>query len=257
MAAGGDDESKAVLFAVQFINTANLSEQAVDTIEWEDAVVVCVEDKQWARRDEGSDLRKVPAVGVDMIHAVAVPLDHAIDDVIFKISNAGDWRGDLDAFVECGDPPTVRAAATAPGYAEAVLVYEVERLEIVECPDAVPRFDAGRSVAARVPPPHAMAIGAVVDAGKLAKLDCVDGKADIAVPGKPCPVMLIVGFVAVIDAINPYSAVAANVKDRRCRFVEVLRHIQVACDVQAGARLKVQLSNLKFVMFYRAGNGGL
>ena len=96
-----------------------------------------------------------------------------------------------------------------------------------------------------------------MDAGKFAKLDRIDGEADVAVPGKPCPVMLVVGFVAIIDPINPHSAVAANIKDRRSWFVEILRHIQVAGDVQAGARLKVEFSNLKLVMFYRAGNGSL
>ena len=45
MPAGGDNEPKIALFTVQFINAANLSEQAVDSVEREDSVVVRVEDK--------------------------------------------------------------------------------------------------------------------------------------------------------------------------------------------------------------------
>ena len=257
VAAGGDDEAEVALVAVQFIDAADFCEQAIDAVEREDAVVVGVEDKKRARRDEGGDLGKVPAVGVHVIHAVAMPLDDSVDDMVLQVGDPGDRRGDPDALVDGGDPPAVRAAATAAGDTEAFLVHEVERLEVVERADAVPRLDTGGGVAARVPPPHAVAIGAVVDAFEFAELDRVNGEANVAVPGEPGAVMLVVCFVAVIDAVNPHSAVTTNVKDRRCRGGEVVRHVQVAGDVEAGAGLEVQVSHLELVVFHRASDGGL
>ena len=94
-------------------------------------------------------------------------------------------------------------------------------------------------------------------AGKLTELDRVDGEADVAVSGKPSAMMLVVGFVAIIDAVNLHATVAANVEDRRRGGGEILGHVQVAGDVQAGAGLKVKVAHLELVVLHRAGDGGL
>ena len=73
--------------------------------------------------------------------------------------------------------------------------------QVVERPDAVPGFDAGRRVAAVEPPPHAVAVRAVVDAFDLAELQRVDRQADVAVAGEPGAVMLVAGLVAEADAV--------------------------------------------------------
>ena len=257
VAAGGDDEAEVVFFAVQLVDATDFCEEPVDAVEREDTVVVGVEDEQRARRDERCDLGKIPPVSVHVIHAVAMPLDDSVDNVVLQVGNSGDRRGDLDALVERSDPPTVRAAAAAAGNAEAVFVHDVKRRKVVECADAVPRLHTRRRVATGVPPPHAVAIGAVVDAFEFAELDRVNDEADIAVPGEPGAVMLVVCFVAIIDAVNLHATVPANVEDRRRGGGEILGYVQVAGDVQAGAGLKVKVAHLELVVLHRACDGGL
>ena len=71
-------------------------------------------------------------------------LDHAIDAVIFKIGNTGDRCGDLDAFVARGDPPTVRAPATAaaepaPVGSIVILIAARRASEVIVVIDVPPR----------------------------------------------------------------------------------------------------------------------
>src|SRR5690606_31957700 len=103
-------------------------------------------------------------------HAVAVPLDHAVDDMVLQVGDAGDRHGGFDPFIEGGGPPAIRAAAAAPGDAEPLAVDLFARLQVVESPDAIPRFDAGRRVAARRPPPHPFAMQTMVKRLDLAEL---------------------------------------------------------------------------------------
>ncbi len=254
MAAGRDGQSEVLRLAVQFVNARDLGVQSGDAVDRENAVAVGVQNEQRPWRDECGDLRKVPAVGVNLEHAIAMPLDNAIDHMVLQVGDAGDRRGGLDTLVECGDPPTVRAAAAAAGDTDAVFVDKVQRLEEVDRADAVPCLDTGGGVAARIPPPHAMPVGAVVDALKFAKLDRVDREANVAVAGEPRAVMLVVSLVAVIDAVDLHPAVAADVEDRRGGGGEFLRHVKIAGDVQAGAGLVVELAHLEFVVLHRAGD---
>ena len=69
--------------------------------------------------------------------------------------------------------------------------------------------------------------------------------------------MLVVGFVAIIDAVNLHATVAANIEDRRRGLGEILGHVQVAGDVQSGAGLKVKVAYLELLVLHRAGDGGL
>ena len=102
-----------------------------------------------------------------------------------------------------------------------------------------------------------MSISAVVHAGQFTELNGVDRQADITVSGKPSAVVLIVGFVAVIDSVDLHPAVAANVKNGRRRAVHFFWHVKVAGDVEAGAGLIVKFVNLELVVLHHTGDFGL
>ena len=177
--------------------------------------------------------------------------------MVLQIGDAGNGNGALDPVVDSRDPPAIRPAAAAAGDAEAVGVDLLARLEVVERADAVPRLDAGRRVAARVPPPHLLAVRAVVDAGNLAKLERVEHEAHVAVAGEPGGVVLVGGLVAVADVPFFHRRVPADVQNGRGGLVEAFREVQVAGDVQVRARLEVQVLDDKGRVVELAGDGGV
>src|SRR5437870_741575 len=81
---------------------------------------------------------------------------------VSQIGDAGDRRRHSDAIVERGNRPAIRPAAGPARDTKAVGVHFRPRAEVVERPDAVPGLDARRRVTARVPPPRAFAVSAVV-----------------------------------------------------------------------------------------------
>src|SRR5687768_7322667 len=99
-----------------------------------------------------------------------MPFHRAVDDVIVEIGNAGDRGRYFDAVVERDGPPTVSATARPAGRSETRLVDVRSRFEVIQGANAVPGFDAGGRVAARIPPPHSFTMGAVVEAKNLAEL---------------------------------------------------------------------------------------
>ena len=102
-----------------------------------------------------------------------------------------------------------------------------------------------------------MSISAVVLAWQFTELDGVNRQADVTVAGKPSAVVLIVGFVAVIDSVDLHPAVPADVKNGGRRAVHFLWHVKVGGDVEAGAGLIVQFADLKLVVLHYTGDFGL
>src|SRR5262249_4985033 len=150
------------------------------------------------------------AVAVHQEHAVAVAVDDLVGDVTLQVAHAADRHGHLDALVGGADPDRRRPAAGDAGDADAVRIDILAAHQIIDGADAVPALDAGGRVAERLPPPAALAVGAVVDAGDFAELQRVDDEADVAVVGEPEAVVLEGGLVAVAAA----PGVAADVEDR-------------------------------------------
>src|SRR5207248_2780146 len=121
-----------------------------------------------------------------------------------------DRHGTLHPLVGGGDPDRRGAAAGDAGDGDPLRVDVGPADQVVDAADAVPALDARRRVAARLPPPATLAVGAVVDAGDLPQLQGVDDQADVAVAGEPHAVVLEGGLVAVA----PAPGVAADVQDR-------------------------------------------
>src|SRR5690606_21778404 len=117
--------------------------------------------------------------------------------------------------IKGGDPPRIGSAAAASGHAEPLGVDLRAGLQVVESADAVPGFDAGGGVTPLVPPPHPLAVGAVVQSFDLAQLQRVDDQTDVAVPGKPDAVMLIRRLVAIADPVLFDAAMSADIQDGR------------------------------------------
>src|SRR5205823_5198123 len=236
-------------------------------VHWKDGVVVGIAEEHRPRGDQGGDGGPFPAVGVDHQHAIAVMVDDLVLDVAFKIAHAADGDGAADAVIGSGDPDGGRPAAGDAGDADALGIDIGPTGEIVDGPDAVPAFDAGRRVAAGLPPPTAFAVGAVMDAGNFTQLQRVDDQADVAVGGEPHAVILEGGFVAVASA----AGVAAEVENGgefgppslTLRALIGLRAlirfgaVEVAGDVEARAALEVQLVDDDVVSLQRAGDGGV
>ena len=145
-------------------------------------------------------------------------LDRAIDDVIVQRGDARGRHRHFDPLIERRDPPRVRAAAGASRDPDARRIDFRPRLQVVERANAIPRFHAGRRVPAGGPPPAAQAIRPVMFARDLAELDRVEDEADVAVPRKPDPVVLIGRLVADPHAILHPAPVPADVEDRRQRL---------------------------------------
>ncbi len=239
--AGRDIERDLVGGAVKLVDPPRLLIGPLHAVERKDPVGVAIADHQGPRRDQGSHQGVVPAESVDEVHAVAVPLDAAIDHMVLQVGDARHGYGGLDAVVNRRDPPAIRASAGSPGHTEPLGIDLLARLEVVERPDAVPGLDAGRRVAAVCPPPHAVAIGSVVNPLDLAELEGVDHQAGVAVACEPHAVVLIAGLVAVAHAVLLHPAVAANVENCGDAPLALARQIEVAGDVQPGPRLEVQL----------------
>ena len=92
---------------------------------------------------------------------------------------------------------------------------------------------------------------------ELTELNRVDDEADVPMTREPRGVMLIVGFGAVADAGLLHIRVAADIQDRRRLPRELLRHIQIRRDVEAGHRLVVELLDKKLRLLLPAGDDGL
>ncbi len=213
--AFGDVEADVCLGFEEGVEAAGALVEADDAVEGEDGVFVGIANEQWAGGDESSDAVVVPAGSVELVHAVAVAFDAAVDDVIAEIGDAGGGGGAGDAFIECSDPPGVGTAAAATGDAEAFGVHLGAGFEIIEGADAVPCFDTGGGVAAGDPPPFAEVVGAVVFAFDLAELEGVDDETGVAVACEPEAVVMVSGFVAVGDGAFFHAAVTADVEDGR------------------------------------------
>src|SRR5690606_16055395 len=136
--AFGDLQAEVPGLVVQLVDFADLHVDIDDAIEREDPVLVGVGDEQRPGSDQGRDHRVVPAEGVDLEHAVAVPFDTAVHDVIIQTGDAGDGDGGLDALVEGGDPPAVRTATGAAGDADPLGIDFGAALQVVDRADAVP-----------------------------------------------------------------------------------------------------------------------
>src|SRR5438874_1214564 len=91
-------------------------------------------------------------------------------------------RGAISAAIVGRRNPDRRGAASGNARDGDPLRVDVgPRHQVVDAADAVPALDASRRVAERLPPPALAVVGAVVDAGDLAELECVDDQADVAV----------------------------------------------------------------------------
>ena len=77
----------------------------------------------------------------------------------------------------------------------------------------------------------------------LTELHGVDRQADVTVPSKPCSVVLVVRLVAVADIALFDSTMTAHIEDRRQRPSLFFGSIEIAGDVQPGARLKMHSLN--------------
>ena len=94
----------------------------------------------------------------------AIVRDAAVkaDDVVLEIGDSGYRCRDLYPVIHCSQPPTVCAASGTTSYTETVRVHLRSRLQVIECANAVPGFDSGGRITARVPPPHTFPVDAVV-----------------------------------------------------------------------------------------------
>jgi len=186
-----------------------------------------------------------------------VPFDRAIDHVVLQVGDARDGNRHLDAIVQSRDPPAIGPASAAAGDPHSRAVDFGARLQVVERPDAVPGFDARRGVAAAEPPPAIVAVRAVMNAFDFAKLQGIDHQADIAVPREPGPVVLVMRLPTEVDAVFRHAGVAADVENGRERAWALLRHEQVAGDVEPRTRLEMELLDGEFGVLQRAGHGCL
>src|SRR5690606_34756899 len=105
------------------------------------------------------------------------------------------------------------------------------RDEEIDAANAVPAFDARRRVSARMPPPTALAIRAVMDRGDLAELQRVDDEADVSVAREPDAVRLERGLVAV----SAHRRMAAHIEHRWEPSARrgLRRTVEVGGDVKA------------------------
>ena len=155
---------------MQIVDPANGFKCAENSVEWKNNVTVRVADEQGPWRHQGRHQRIVPSMGVDHVHAVAVSLDATVDDVVFKVGDAGHGHGNLDARVDRGDPPTIGPAPAAAGHSYAGPIDLGPGFQIVERTHAIPGLHTRRGITAVEPPPHLLVVCAAMDAFDFAKL---------------------------------------------------------------------------------------
>ncbi len=241
MRAFGDLQPELFGLSVEFVDATDLRVNADDSIERKDTVLVGIGDQQRSRCEQRGDLGIVPTVGVDLEHAVAVSFDAAVDDMIGQVGDPGDRDGDLDPIVEGADPPAVGSATGSSGHTNPATVDFGSRLQVVQSPDAVPRLDSSRRIASSIPPPLAIAVGAVVDAFDLAQLQRVDRQAGVAIASEPGTVVLVVHLVAEADPILLDATVAADVENRRQGAGVLFGQVEIPGDVETGAGLELEV----------------
>src|SRR5439155_16738063 len=110
--------------------------------------------------------------------------------------------------------------------------------QIVDAANAVPAFDSSRRVAARKPPPASFAIGAVMNARDLSKLQCVHDQTNVAMPGKPDAVRLKCSLVAIASS----TRMSADIQNGRepLASVDLGWSIQVRGHVQSRPALVIE-----------------
>ena len=215
MRAFCDVQTKLMLFFVQIVNVPHLAMNVNDSIQRKNGILVRVADQQRTGCHKRGDSGEVPAICVHEIHAVAVSLDTAIDDMIPQTADSRHRYGTANAFIQRRQPPAVSSASRASRDTETTGVHFRACFEIIEGADAVPCFNAGRRVAAHVPPPAIVGIRAMMDALDLAHLNRVNGQAGVAVASEPDTMMVVRCFVAKTDVSFFGSPVAADVQHRR------------------------------------------
>ena len=250
----GDLQSQLLALSVELIDAADLLVNANDPIEWENAVLVGVGDQQGAWCDQCGNLGVVPSIGVDLKHAVAVALDTAVDHVVGQVGDSGDRDSNADPFVQGSDPPTVSAPPGTARDSDSVSIDFRTRLQVIQCPDAVPRLDPRRRVTASVPPPVAIAVGAMVNSLDFSQLQCVDGQAGVPVSGEPATVVLVVCLAAVTDTVLFDVAVSADVENRGQTSMAGLGQVEIAGDIKAGPGLELEFLDHKVGVFHAAGD---
>src|SRR3989442_15956035 len=106
-------------------------------------------------------------------------LDRAIDNMILQVRDSGHRASCLDTFIQRGEPPGISAAPASASHAKSSLVHFGPRLEIIQSANTIPGLNSGGGVSARIPPPHAFAVGAVMNAFDFAKLHGIQHQANI------------------------------------------------------------------------------
>ena len=234
MPAGRDDQAKFVRGFVQRVDAPHLRVQANHAIERENGIAIRVDDEQRTRSHQRGHLRIIPAKCIHQEHAVAVALDRAIHDMVFQIGDAGDRSRCLNAIIQRRDPPAVGSPSGTTGHPDSRGVYLGAGLQVIQSANAVPGLDPGGRVAARVPPPLALIVSAVVGPLQFAQLQRVQNQANITIPGEPRPMMLVSDLVAVTHPILDHGAMPAQVKNRRRGLGDVPGKIEVRRYVEAG-----------------------
>ena len=165
-----DIESKLLLGVMKCVDSMSCLKGTNDSIQWENAVAICVADEKRTGGDHRGQLWVIPLEGVDEEHAITVSFHTIINNVILQVGDAGNGDCCSNAFIQGCNPPTVDSTATTPGNTDSIRVNFVSRFEVVNGANAIPRFDSGWRVAAAEPPPHVVAVSPMVDAFNFTEL---------------------------------------------------------------------------------------
>src|SRR5439155_22913840 len=141
-------------------------------------------------RNERGDVSPRPLKSVNHEHTVAVAVHDLFADVILEITHAADGHGDFYPFVGGRDPERRRSAARNSSHRDPLRIDFRPALEVVDATNAVPAFDRGGRIAARLPPPAAITISAVMNRADFAKLQGIDDQTHVSMRGEPHPGML-------------------------------------------------------------------
>ena len=252
VATGGPLDTE-VAFRVERIERAQLLLDAKDASEWKNGVFVGVAYQQGARMDHRAQGRKVPTVAVVEEHAVAVPSDDLIDDLIAKIGHTRDRYSDSNPRIDRGCIPAISPPAAAAGNTDLGRIDLGPSDQIIDGSDRVPSFDSCGGIPPGGPVPAIETVKPVVDPFDLTELDRVDGHGDVALPGKPSRMVLVVGFVPEAHPILFDLAMPADIENRRQGFIDLLGQIEVPGDVESWTRLEVDLFHDKVLVLERPG----